>query len=73
MTTELAWTRELPTKPGLYAWRVGWAGLEPHDGGLFIIYERDGELRICRPDGTHDEPIATSAMAGEEWLGPLPE
>lgn len=73
MPAELAWTRELPTVPGLYAWRYGWDGSELPDGGLFLVYERDGALRICRPDGTHDEPIATSAMAGEEWLGPLPE
>ena len=62
---ELAWTRELPTKPGFYAWR------DDGDRALLAVIECNGALIV------EDTEAATVPLYGwinvGEWLGPLPE
>ena len=64
MPAELAWTRELPTKPGLYVWRAApmrfehaWRAIEEEDGSLTLM----------------GFGAAKSWASGGQWLGPLPE
>lgn len=75
--TALAWTRELPTKPGTYAWRDDWNG-DDAAGTLLIVTESPAGFVAAEPfgAGTHtcancQDPVAD--YAGGEWLGPLPE
>lgn len=77
MPAELAWTRELPTKEGLYAWRDDW-GEDTAVGSLLIVTEWQGQLVAGEAFGNGayqcmfcQDPIAD--YAGGEFLGPLPE
>ena len=63
------WTKEKPTVPGWYAWRVG-GKVDPY---LSHVYERDERLRVDMQSDSwwHDYDI--SELADREWFGPLPE
>lgn len=72
----MQWTHDTPTVPGLYAWRDGWGRSAQPAGNLFFVYAPAGTLgvlRVCRLDGSRNAPVGDSALAGGEWLGPLPE
>ena len=64
MPAELAWTRALPTRPGLYVWRAAPMRMETAHR---IIKEEDGSLTILGFG-----PVNSHAYGGR-WLGPLPE
>lgn len=68
----MQWTHDMPTVPGLYAWRDDWDE-DTATGALLIVSDEGGDL-VCRePFGVPgcSEPLAD--YEGGEWLGPLPE
>lgn len=72
MTAELAWAQELPTKPGLYAWRndefIGGFG------ALRVTPVPDGKALLAyASDDPGIGPKYLFVYCGAEFLGPLPE
>lgn len=66
MPAELAWTQEIPTKPGLYVSRHA----EAWPGALLLWKLPTGELRDDQGFDYDDDDLAPEGM---EFLGPLPE
>lgn len=77
MPAKLAWTRELPTKPGVYVWR---GGGRTADSQVLHVGYLDGRGRTLLYADTQRLPGRSTPYCGRrvahwagEWFGPLPE
>ena len=65
------WTKETPTIPGWYAWRVGpGERIYPY---LARLYEIDNTLRVDLQAESWEHDYDIDEISRREWFGPLPE
>ena len=65
MPAKLAWTRDLPTRPGNYVWRS--------DAGMRIERIIESRIGLGYADQYGGWLLLCYWDEGGEWFGPLPE